>query len=132
MTSVVSAANISISTVIRISNYINYGIPSLPEVLCIDEFKGNAETGKYQCILVDGKKNKVLDIIPDRSQNHLVSYFKQFPPKKRLNVKLFFNIDCFQKIKTQDNMDGIISTNYEEFRHKHSDIMLAKIFRYQN
>ncbi len=89
LTSVASAANISVSTVIRIFNHINYSTPSLPEVLCIDEFKGNAETGKYQCILVDGKKNKILDIIPDRSQSHLISYFKKIPLEQRLNVKFF-------------------------------------------
>ena len=72
------SANVSVSTVIRIFNHINYGTPTLPKVLCIDEFKGNAETGKYQCILVDGEKNKVLDIIPDRCQSDLVSYFKRF------------------------------------------------------
>ena len=34
---------------------IPYGIftPSIPECISIDEFKGNADTGKYQCILVD-------------------------------------------------------------------------------
>lgn len=49
LTSVAKSANVSVSTVIRIFNHINYGIPTLPKVLCIDEFKGNAETGKYQC-----------------------------------------------------------------------------------
>ena len=66
MTSVAQTTNVSISTVTRIFNYINYSIPTLPKVLCIDEFKGNAETGKYQGILVDGEKNKVLDILPGR------------------------------------------------------------------
>ena len=75
MTSVAKCANVSVPTVTRIFNYVNYTVPTLPKVLCIDEFKGNAETGKYQCILVDGEKNKVLDILPDRSQSHLVSYF---------------------------------------------------------
>ena len=61
--SIAASANVSVSTVTRILNYINYSRPSLPKVLCIDEFKGNAQTGKYQCILLDGKKNKVLDIL---------------------------------------------------------------------
>ena len=95
MTSVANTANVSISTVMRVFNCINYGTPSLPKVLCIDEFKGNAETGKYQCILVDGEKNKVLDIIPDRSQNQLVSYFKKIPRKERHSVK-FFVCDMWQ------------------------------------
>jgi transposase len=49
LTSVAKVANVSVSTVIRIFNHINYGTPTLPKVLCIDEFKGNTETGKYQC-----------------------------------------------------------------------------------
>jgi len=95
MTSIAQTTNVSISTVTRIFNYINYSVPTLSEVLCIDEFKGNAETGKYQGILVDGKKNKVLDILPGRSQSHLVSYFKAIPKKDRHNVK-FFVSDMWQ------------------------------------
>lgn len=95
MTSVANSSNVSISTVMRIFNYINYDKPSIPKVLCIDEFKGNAETGKYQCILVDGKKNRVLDILPNRNQNHLISYFKKIPRKERYNVK-FFVSDMWQ------------------------------------
>jgi transposase len=95
MTEVASNANVSVSTVIRIFNLINYDKATLPEVLCIDEFKGNAETGKYQCILVDGKKNRVLDILPDRSQSNLISYFKKIPRKQRHNVK-FFICDMWQ------------------------------------
>ena len=89
MTSVADSCNVSITTVARIFNYINYDRPSIPKVLCIDEFKGNAETGKYQCILVDGKKNKILDILPNRSQNELISYFKKIPRKERHSVKFF-------------------------------------------
>ncbi len=95
MTSVANSANVSVSTVARIFNYINYSVPTLPKVLCIDEFKGNAETGKYQCILVDGEKNKVLDILPDRSQSHLVSYFREIPRRERYATQ-FFVCDMWQ------------------------------------
>ena len=95
LTSVAKVANVSVSTVIRIFNHVNYGTPTLPKVLCIDEFKGNAETGKYQCILVDGENNKVLDIIPDRCQSDLVGYFRQFSRKERNKVK-FFVCDMWQ------------------------------------
>ena len=96
MTEVAKRANVSISTVIRIFNLINYGKASLPDVLCIDEFKGNAETGKYQCILVDGKRNRILDILPDRSKSSLISYFKKIPQNERHNVK-FFICDMWQQ-----------------------------------
>lgn len=82
--------NISPTTVTRVFDHIQYPkITKLPEVLSIDEFKGNAETGKYQCILVDGKKNRVLDILPDRKQSELISYFKSLPRDQRHRVKFF-------------------------------------------
>lgn len=89
MSAIAESANVSVSTVIRILNCINYQRTSLPEVLSIDEFKGNAETGKYQCILVDGKKNRILDILPDRTQSHLIDYFRNIPRKERYRVKFF-------------------------------------------
>ncbi len=69
--SVAKRCNISVYTVSRIFNFISPGKPKLPEVLAIDEFKGNAETGKYQCILTDPKNHKVLDILPGREARHL-------------------------------------------------------------
>jgi len=95
MTMIANATNVSVPTVSRIFNYINYSTPTLPKVLCIDEFKGNAETGKYQCILVDGNKNRVLDVLPDRSQSQLVSYFKEIPRNERHSVE-FFVCDMWQ------------------------------------
>jgi len=95
ITEVSRSANVSVNTVTRIFNLVNYDRPSLPEVLCIDEFKGNAETGKYQCILVDGQINKIIDILPDRTHSHLVDYFKAIPHKERYNVK-FFVCDMWQ------------------------------------
>jgi transposase len=87
---VASQANVSVSTVIRTFNHIQYNKPSrMPKVISIDEFKGNAETGKYQCILVDGKKKYVLDILPDRKQSHLCSYFRDIPKKERYKVEFF-------------------------------------------
>lgn len=95
MTDIAKDANVSVPTITRIFNLVNYDRPTLPKVLCIDEFKGNAETGKYQCILVDGKKNKVLDILPDRKQSHLIDYFKKIPRKERYGVE-FFVCDMWQ------------------------------------
>lgn len=87
---VAEQSNVSVPTVIRIFDRIQYPkLNKLPEVLSIDEFKGNAETGKYQCILVDAKKNRVLDILPDRKQNCLIEYFSSIPRHERLKVKFF-------------------------------------------
>ena len=53
---------LSVTTIIRLFNYINFTKPeTLPEVLCIDEFKGDADGEKFQCILVDGKERKIVD-----------------------------------------------------------------------
>lgn len=69
---------------------ISYPPPDrLPQALSIDEFKENASTGRYQCILVDPKKRRILDILPDRTQSHLAYYWRSIPRKERLNVKFF-------------------------------------------
>ncbi len=86
--SVAKRCNISVYTVSRIFNFISPGKPKLPEVLAIDEFKGNAETGKYQCILTDPKNHKVLDILPGREARHLSTYFFSFPREERAKVKI--------------------------------------------
>lgn len=81
---------LSPTTVSRVFDLVQYPHPSrLPEVLSIDEFKGNAETGKYQCILVDTKKSKIIDILPERTQGKLIDYFRNFPRHERLKVKFF-------------------------------------------
>ena len=54
---------------------ISYPKPRLPQVLSIDEFKGNAGNQKFQCILTDPKKRKVLDILPSRKSEDLYAYF---------------------------------------------------------
>ena len=86
--SVAKRCNISVYTVSRIFNFISPGKPKLPEVLAIDEFKGNAETGKYQCILTDPKNHRVLDILPGREARHLSTYFFSFPREERAKVKI--------------------------------------------
>ncbi|MFA9381318.1 MAG: transposase family protein, partial [Acetanaerobacterium sp.] len=53
-TSVAKEVNLSVSTVIRVFDTVNFGTPQrLSEVLSIDEFKGNTGCEKYQCILTD-------------------------------------------------------------------------------
>ncbi len=81
--------NVSSFTVARILNTISYTRPKLSDSIAIDEFKGNAGGNKFQCIIVDPKKNRVLDILPDRKQSHLISYFKSIPRDERYRVKFF-------------------------------------------
>ena len=71
----------------RIFDRISYPKPRLPKVISIDEFKGNAGGHKFQCILTDPKKHKVLDILPARSTTDLTEYFLSFSLDMRRNVE---------------------------------------------
>lgn len=74
---------ISASTIFRRLKDINYPRPlSLPLVLSIDEFKGNAGGQKYQAILTDAKNRKVIDILPSRTQVQLEGYIREFTNRK--------------------------------------------------
>ena len=81
---------VSVQTVCRLLDTISYPPPDrLPQALSIDEFKGNASSSRYQSILVNPKKRRILDILPDRTQGHLADYWRSIPRKERLNVRFF-------------------------------------------
>lgn len=75
-TSIAKQVNLSVSTVIRIFDLVQYGKPQLGSVVAIDEFKGNTTNEKYQCILTDPENGRVLDILPNRYMHNLAAYFK--------------------------------------------------------
>lgn len=93
--SVAETTNVSVNTVTRLLDTVNYTPPSLPECISIDEFKGDTDAGKYQCILVDARKHRLLDILPDRTQSHLSAYFRETKRAERHRVK-FFVCDMWQ------------------------------------
>ena len=95
MKSIAARCNLSPATVQRILDTIDYHCPKLKDSISIDEFKGNTDTGKFQCILVNPKQKSILDILPDRSTAHLSSYFKELPRDERYRVK-FFLCDMYQ------------------------------------
>lgn len=70
-------------------------VPPLKDAVAIDKFKGNADTGKYQCILVNPKHHTVMDILPDRTTSHLSAYFREMDRSQRYRVK-FFICDMWQ------------------------------------
>lgn len=76
--------NISVSTALRYFNLVSYSCKKLPEVLAIDEFKGNADGEKYQTILTDAKNKKIMDILPNRKESDLIRYFRQFENRKEV------------------------------------------------
>lgn len=92
---VAKRTNVSSNTVSRILDTIRYSCPSLKDTIAIDEFKGNADTGKYQCILVNPKQHTIMDILPDRTQSHLSGYFREMNRSQRYRVK-FFVCDMWQ------------------------------------
>lgn len=92
---VANRANISVATVTRILDSVSYTRKKFPEAISIDEFKRNADSEKYQCILVDPIQHQVLDILPSRKQAYLVNYFSSIPKAERYRVK-FFCCDMWQ------------------------------------
>ena len=79
--------NVSAVTAMRYFNLFNRKPATLPEVISLDEFKGNSGGQKYNSIVADPKDGIVLDILPNRYENDLIKYFSQFPSKS--NVKYF-------------------------------------------
>lgn len=80
-------ADVSVSTVARLLPSLAISAKYLPEVLCIDEFKGNTGNYKYQVSLIDGKTRKSIDIIECRYKTDLLDYFNKFSLNERKRVK---------------------------------------------
>ncbi len=74
--------NVSAATAMRYFKLVNYVCKELPEVLSIDEFKGNAGGEKYQTILTDARSKKIIDILPNRKKADLIRYFCGFENRK--------------------------------------------------
>lgn len=86
-TAIANEFNISTPTVIRLFRNIKYSKPTkLPEVIGIDEFKGNSGGEKFHGILTDISNKKVVDILKTRYEHDLCDYFKKYD---RSYVKYF-------------------------------------------
>ena len=79
------AHNMAPQTASQVLNTVKHHPVKLPEVLSIDEFRGNADGERFQCILTDLKSRKLFDVLPTRTQEELIGYFSQF--RDRSNVK---------------------------------------------
>jgi transposase len=78
-------AGVSPSTIGRWLNLLNYSKPQLlPKVLSIDEFRGNTDGNKFQCILTAPKAKAVFDILPTRYGTDLSNYFRSFSNRKEV------------------------------------------------
>ena len=79
--------NVSGATAMRYFKYVSFEPAKLPEVLSIDEFKGNSGGQKFNSIIADAENRKAIDILPNRFENDLIRYFSQF--RSKTDVKYF-------------------------------------------
>lgn len=90
--------NMSSQNVIRLMNKfmpILHNVTYLPEAIGIDEFRGNAGGNKFQVVITDLKKHKVIDVISDRSEDALCHFFRKITNFKdvklvAMDLSLFF------------------------------------------
>ena len=69
----------SVSGVSRCLALFPQGKPvKLPKVLSFDEFKGNTNGERFQCILTAPEERRILDILPDRKVSTIQSYLRSF------------------------------------------------------
>ena len=89
--SIAEDLGVSASTVNRWLEYLPQTPPKeLPEVLSIDEFRGNSGGETFQCILTSPEKQQVFDILADRKKKTIVEYLKKFP---NLDAVKYFVMD---------------------------------------
>lgn len=98
MKDIAKLSNVSSTTVSNLLPLLSITASSLPEVLCIDEFRGNSGNHKYQVSLMDAKLGKPIDIIECRHKVHLFNYFNKFSLEQRKKVK-FVVMDLWQPYK---------------------------------
>ena len=80
MKDIAKDTGVSVSGVQRCLKLANRGKPSrLPAVLSFDEFKGNADGERFQCIITAPSQKCIFDILPNRSVSTLQAYIKSFP-----------------------------------------------------
>lgn len=48
----------------------------LPQVIAIDEFKGDADNEKFQTIIVDVEKKEIIEVLPDRRVETVEEFFQ--------------------------------------------------------
>ena len=70
----------SVSGVQRVLKLMPVSRPQrLPEAISFDEFKGNTDGQKFQCIVTDPLNHRVFDILPARTVETVQDYLLSFP-----------------------------------------------------
>ena len=87
-TAIAKECDTSITTVLHYYSMITIPKPkTLPTVIGIDGFKGNAEGYPYQVNFTNPDTHEILNILPKRDMQALIRYFASFKHKDRLQVK---------------------------------------------
>lgn len=107
MKQIAHVSNVSVFSVCTIIDSIDMPKPSvLPEVISIDEFKGNTDGYKFQCILIAPQTKKIIDILPTRKSEELYAYkvlkrisfgVRNF---NRFRKRLLFIANCKESART--------------------------------
>ena len=94
---IAESLGISESSVGRWMNLLEFGKPDrLPKVLSIDEFRGNTEYGKFQCILTDPVHKRIVDVLPTRTNAQVYDYLRAFPNRNQVQ---YFVMDMCQEYR---------------------------------
>ncbi len=102
--------NLSPTKVLRLfDSHVNIKRKQLPEVLSIDEhyFPGSSFDSLYMCILMNFDTGEIVDVLPDRRKNYLISYFSNIKNStlddkthlSELNNVKYVSIDLYQNYK---------------------------------
>lgn len=84
----------------RLLDVLSPALPALPEVLGIDEFKGNTNKTKYHCILTDLQSGKPIDILANRTEATLITHFRKYQNTQQLAHVKIIVIDMWRSYYT--------------------------------
>ena len=117
MTDIAGRNNVSGPTAARIFDHVSYSNLSLPQVLSFDEFKGNAGGEKFQFIMTDPVKRKVLDILASRRTEDLYAYFSRYTDRRQVKyIVIDMNKDYKSISQNLFPMATIVADKYHVFR----------------
>lgn len=103
---------VSQTTIFNVFDELVLDVPraSMPEILCIDEFKFSKDVDQKYCVaLTNFKTGKIVDVIKNRKLDYLIEYFSSIDEKERNNVKYFVSdmYDQYATIKERFFPDAI-------------------------
>lgn len=149
LSSIAKENNVSCSTVRReleeaMNGYPEY-LKTLPKVISIDEFKADTKEGKYALIINDPIRKRVLDVLPSRKKDYLLSYFTRVENRNNVRIvisdmyepyllvtkamfpKAKFVVDRFHYVRyVMDALDDIRIRTQKEYGYNSKEYRLLK------